>query len=79
MSFVNVRQPGQTLGHEILSRAKEVRLAAVTSAHSRRPQVVRLQTKGVLMWLSRAYFSLPNNIWVIALLYGAGEIASFWP
>jgi hypothetical protein len=33
----------------------------------------------VLMGLSRAYFSLPNNIWSIALLYGAGKIASFWP
>jgi hypothetical protein len=51
----------------------------VTSAHGCRPQVVRLQMKGELKWLSRAYFSLPNNIWSIALLYGAEKIASFLP
>ncbi len=79
MNRASARQPGQTLDHEILSRAKEVRLAAVTSAHGCRPQVVRLQMKGELKWLSRAYFSLPNNIWSIALLYGAEKIASFLP
>jgi hypothetical protein len=51
----------------------------VTSMRSHRPQVERLQTKGVLMGLSRAYFSLPNNIWSIALLKDVGKIASFWP
>jgi predicted signal transduction protein with EAL and GGDEF domain len=75
----SARQQGQILGHEIQSHAKEVRVASVTSVRSHRPQVVRLQTKGVLMGLSRAYFSLLNNIWSIALLYGAGKIASFLP
>jgi hypothetical protein len=75
----SARQQGQILGHEIRSHAKVVPVASATSARSHGPQVVRLQTKGVLMGLSRAYFSLPNNIWSIALLYGVGKIASFWP
>ena len=73
----SARQQGQKPGHEIRSRAIEVQVASVTSARSHRPQVVRLQTKGVLMGLSRAYFSFPNNIRAVALLNGAGEIASF--
>jgi hypothetical protein len=75
----SARQQGQTLDREIRSRVKEVQVASVTSASSHRPQVERLQTNGVLMGLSRAFFSMPNNIWVIALLKDLGKIASFWP
>jgi len=74
----SARQQGQILGRETLSRVKAKLVQRSTQARSHRPQVVRLQTKGVLMGLSRAYFSLPNNIWSIALLCGAGKIASFW-
>ena len=75
----SVRQPGQTLGREIQSHVKAKPVQRSTQACSHRPQVVRLQTKGVLMGLSRAYFSLLNNIWALARLCGAGKLASFWP
>ena len=59
----SARQLGQTLGHETLLRVKAKLVQRSTQARSHRPQVVRLQTKGVLMGLSRAYFSLLPNIW----------------
>ena len=79
MSFVSVRQQGQILGHETLSRVKAKPIAWSRRARSHRPQVVRLQMKGVLMGLSQAYFSLLPNIWALTVLYGVGKIASFWP
>jgi hypothetical protein len=79
VKHASVRQRGQILGRETLSRVKAKLVQQSIQARSHRPQVVRLQTKGVLMGLSRAYFSLTNNIWSIALLCGAGKIASFSP
>ena len=79
VSFVSLRQRGQILGHETLSRVRAKPVVWSTLARSHRTRVVRLPTKGVLMGLSRAYVSLLPNIWALVILYGVGKIASFWP
>ena len=63
ISFVSLRQRGQILDHETLSRVRVKPVVLSTLARSHRTRVVRLPMKGVLIGLSRAYFSLINNIW----------------
>jgi hypothetical protein len=65
MSFVILRQRGQILDHETLSRVRAKPVVLSTLARSHRTRVVRLPMRGEWMFLSQIFFSAHKDTWFI--------------